>query len=65
MKVINKNGKELDYDAAVTYMDDDIREELHVDMAPCSEQEFFTAYELAHEKLHGEEWFLSEKNPQW
>ena len=44
-KVINKNGHELDFNAAVDYMDDEIREALHSDMAPCGEQEFLSAYE--------------------
>lgn len=65
MLVTNKNGYELDFDAAVTYMDDDIREELHASMAPCSDQEFFSAYEKAHTEKHGEDWFLSDANPTW
>lgn len=65
MKVINMNGYELDFDAAVQLMDDDIRESLHGDMSPCSEQEFFTAYEKAHAEKYGEEWELSKENPQW
>ena len=65
MKVINKNGTEINFDAAVPMMDDDIREDLHMEMAPCADQEFFTAYEKAHEELFGEEWELSKKNPQY
>ena len=63
MVVINKEGTEINYDVAVQLMDDDIREELHADLSPCSEQEFFTAYEKAHEEKFGEEWELSKKNP--
>ena len=63
--VINKNGKELGFNAAVQFMDDGIREKLHSEMAPCSEQEFFTAYEEAHKKKFNEDWFLSEPNPVW
>lgn len=36
-------------------MDDEIREELNRELAPCTEQEFFTAYEKAHEEKFGEE----------
>lgn len=37
-------------------MDDEIREELHEKMAPCSNQEFLEAYAKAHaEKFDGEE----------
>lgn len=35
-------------------MDDDIREGLHVALAPCSEQEFFDAYLIAHYVKYGE-----------
>lgn len=65
MKVVNKNGYELDFDAAVILMNDEIREALNDKIAPCTEQEFFTAYEEAHEKATGEEWFLSGSNPTW
>ena len=64
-KVINKSGYEVDFEAAVQHMDDDIREAVHAENAPCTEQEFFTAYEEAHEKATGEEWFLSSSNPVW
>jgi hypothetical protein len=63
--VLNQSGIEIDYDNAVDFMDSDIREYLHDELAPCSEQEFFTAYEIAHLEKHGEEWFLSGCNPVW
>jgi hypothetical protein len=63
--VVNASGTWINYEAAVGYMDDDIREDLHADLAPCSNQEFFTAYEIAHEKRTGEPWFLSAANPTW
>lgn len=65
MEVINMNGTEINYDAAVNLMDDDIREELAAELAPCTEQEFFTAYEKAHAERFGEEWELSKENPCW
>lgn len=64
-KVINANGTEIDYAAAVALMDDDICAELNDKLAPCTEQEFFTAYEQAHEAKYGEEWELSKANPCW
>ena len=63
MKVINKNGTQINYDAAVQLMDDDLREELHAKIAPCTEQEFFTAYEVSREEKFGEEWEISKENP--
>ena len=32
------------WDAIVTYMNDDIREDVHFDLAPCSEEEFLDEY---------------------
>ena len=63
MMVINMNGTEINYEAAVMLMDDEIRESLHFEIAPCTEQEFFTAYEKAHAEKYGEEWELSKENP--
>lgn len=62
MKVINMNGIAIDFDTAVSMMDDDIRESVHAELAPCTEQEFFTAYEKAHAAQYGE-WELSKANP--
>ena len=65
MNVINKEGAEINFDAAVALMDDEIREELHFELAPCTDQEFFSAYEAAHAEKYGEEWELSKENPCW
>ena len=62
--VTNMNGTEIDYDVAVSLMDDEIREALHFRLAPCTEQEFFTAYEKAHADKYGDDdWELSKANP--
>lgn len=63
MKVKNDYGIEFDFDFAVSMMDDEIREKLHNEIAPCSEQEFFDAYAAEHEKVFCEEWELAKKNP--
>lgn len=43
------------YDAAVEMMDDYLREELHREMVPCTNQEFYDAYVKAHAaKYNGE-----------
>lgn len=63
--VVNKNGLELNYDITVQFMDSEIREQLHSELSPCTEQEFFTAYETLHEDEFGEEWQLSKSNPVW
>ena len=63
MKVINMNGTEINYESAVELMDDEICESLNFEIAPCTDQEFFTAYEKAHAEKYGEEWELSKENP--
>ena len=63
MKVINMNGTEINYESAVELMDDKICESLNFEIAPCTDQEFFTAYEKAHAEKYGEEWELSKENP--
>lgn len=57
-KVIDWEGREVDYDSAVALMDDDIREGLHVALAPCSDQDFFDAYLIAHYVKYGEEFTI-------
>ena len=54
-KVIDKKGNEIDYDAAVNLMNDEIREKLHSELAPCTNQEFFDEYVKQHEIKFGEE----------
>ena len=63
MIVKNNYGVEIDWNTAVNLMDDDLREELNADLAPCTEQEFFESYEKAHENKFGEEWELAKENP--
>lgn len=53
-KVYSSDGSVIDFDFAVSIMDDFIRERLHMFLAPCTEQEFFTAYEKEHEKKYHE-----------
>lgn len=48
------NGYEVDFDAVVNMMDDEIREKLHNELAPCTDQEFVDAYIEAHEAKYGE-----------
>lgn len=56
MKVLNKRTNEqADYDAAVILMNDDLREQLHAELAPCTEQEFFDEYIELHFERYGEE----------
>ena len=63
MTVKNNYGVEIEWNAAVNLMDDDLREELSADLAPCTEQEFFEAYAKAHDNKFGEAWELAKDNP--
>lgn len=55
MNVKDYYGNEVNFEAAVELMDDELREELHQELAPCTEQEFFDSYAKAHaEKFCGE-----------
>lgn len=53
--VLDENGSAVDYAAAVNLMDDDLREELHIKLAPCTDQEFFDEYAKAHREKFGED----------
>lgn len=61
--ITNEFGVEINFDAAVNFMDDEIREMLHEEIAPCTDQEFFDAYCKAHEDKFDEEWELAKENP--
>ena len=50
-------GQTCDYEAAVMLMNDELREQLHNELAPCHNQAFIEAYAEAHaEKFDGEDW---------
>lgn len=58
MKVI-LNGCEVDFDACVNLMDEEIREALHNEIAPCDEQYFLDCYIEEHaKKYNGEEFTI-------
>lgn len=63
--VINSNGTTVNYNAAVELMDDDIREAVAADLAPCTEQEFFTEYSRRHAVKYGAPWELDKSNPTY
>lgn len=63
--VTNQYGTPLHFDAAVNFMDDELREQLHIELAPCTPQVFFDAYVKAHAEKYGEDWFLDDPNPTW
>lgn len=54
-RIVEHNGQRHYYNDAVQYMLDDIREELHSWLAPCTDQAFFDAYLAEHLKRTGED----------
>ena len=48
------NGEMVNFDVAVNLMDADIREAVHADLAPCTDQEFINEYAKRHEAKYGE-----------
>lgn len=43
------------YAAAVNLMDDEIREGLHAELAPCADVDFLAAYMAKHAEKYGED----------
>ena len=56
---------EKQFDAAVALMDDNIREKLHAELAPCSNQEFLEAYAKEHERKFGEKFPPATPDMAW
>lgn len=54
-KEIIENGL---YDAAVNLMDDEIREAIHAELAPCTEEEFLEEYMKRHEEKYNEQFTI-------
>lgn len=57
--MITYKGVKYYFDAAVALMDDDLREELHAELAPCGKQEFFDEYCRRHQEKFGEEFVIN------
>ena len=53
--MVELNGRMVDMDVVVSMMDDEIREDIHNRIAPCTEQEFVDAYVVAHQAKYGEQ----------
>jgi hypothetical protein len=51
----DNRGSDTDYNDAVERMDDEVREQVHADFAPCSHQEFFNRYCVRHFEKFGED----------
>lgn len=49
---------EYDFDALVNLMDDELREQVHSEIAPCTDEEFWNRYHELHVKKFGEEFAI-------
>ena len=62
MEVMNMKAKEIIekgyYEAAVQLMDDEIREEIHRELAPCTDLEFLEEYMKRHEQKYDTEFTI-------
>lgn len=47
-------GNEIDFEEAVNLMDDELREQVHAEMATCTDQDFIDRYADLHEQKFGE-----------
>ena len=63
--VVTSYDKVINYKAAESLMDDEIREDLHGDLAPCTDQEFYDAYCEEHKRRFGEEFEPDKPDGQW
>jgi hypothetical protein len=55
MKKVNLNEEIVDFDACVMLMDDELREEIHRDLAPCTDQEFLNEYVKRHQEKYNKD----------
>lgn len=53
------------WDAIVNLMDDDIREQTHLECAPCTNTEFLEAYCKLHFEKYGKKFVAELDNPVW
>ena len=58
IETVNYEGKEIDFEAAVNLMNDEIREELSRPWGPKTPQEFFDEYCKKHFEKYGQEFLL-------
>lgn len=73
MFVVNEHFDTVDFDACVAIMDDDLREQAHletvilydVDTPEIREQHFFDVYCNLHRRKYGEEFEPNKRNGVW
>ena len=59
--ITSKSGQEIPYNIIEVLMDDDIRENLHRELAPCSEEKFLAEYCKEHQAKYHEEFRIDDE----
>lgn len=57
LNLTKSDAREEYYNACVELMDDDLREEIHSNSAPCYQSEFLKVYSARHLEKFGEEFY--------
>lgn len=58
-KMVNEgNFDERLYPVCAAFMDDELREALHEQLAPCTDTDFMLAYCDAHKEKYGEDFYI-------
>lgn len=58
-ELVTVHGEDVLMRTAVNYMDDELREEIHAEMAPCTAQAFCDEYARRHMAKYGQEWIIN------
>lgn len=54
-----KEMARLEFEAAVSLMDDELREQVAWELAPCTDEEFLERYKELHAEKYGEEFVIN------
>jgi hypothetical protein len=58
LRIKTIDGHMLNYSAVMIHMDEELREKIHLLLAPCAPQKFYNAYAAAHYKKYGVEFIV-------
>lgn len=58
-ELVTVHGLDVPMQTVVHYMDDELREEIHAEMAPCEAQAFCDEYARRHMEKYGQEWIIN------
>ena len=58
-KIEATNGDIIDFYCAVNLMGAELREQVHAELCPCTDQEFYNRYCELHSERYGEEFYIN------